>query len=161
MGESPDFLPRVLVVTLNPQHRETFEKILRPYFQLAIFRTVDEAMDEAAKNHAQVIVIDQNGRRDRNSASFLDHVSRLKQHCPGLIATVGAGIEFDIDKAHLRLPSRFLNWPFKPKQLLDAVSQVIGEKAEFTWKLMPKEIGRPLTVTVEEYQSISDAIANG
>ncbi|MDA0997804.1 MAG: HD domain-containing protein [Proteobacteria bacterium] len=44
---------------------------------------------------------------------------------------------------------------------MEAVSQVIGEKAEFVWKQLPPEIGKPLTITVEEYQKLSDAIASG
>ncbi len=154
-------LPRVLVVTQNPQHKETFDKILRPFFSIDIFSDVDEAMENSVKSGASVIIVDQNGRRDNNSASFIEHSERLKQHCPGLIATVGNGILFDIDKKSLKIPSRFINWPFHPKALLEAVSQVIGEKAEFVWKKLPPEVGKPLTVTVEEYQKLSDAIASG
>lgn len=39
---------------------------------------------------------------------------------------------------------------------------MIGEKAEYEWREeMPEAIGRPLTLTVDEYQDISNAIASG
>ncbi|MDA0997803.1 MAG: hypothetical protein O2944_06315 [Proteobacteria bacterium] len=66
-------LPRVLVVTQNPQHKETLDKILRPFFSIDIFSDVDEAMENSVKSGASVIIVDQNGRRDKNSASFIEH----------------------------------------------------------------------------------------
>jgi len=159
--ETPIRLPKVLIVTSNPQHQETFEETLTPYFHLSIYRDVDQAMEECIREPAQVIIIDQNGRRDHNSARFIDHSDRLKENGPGLVALAGRGIVFDISKSELNVPSVFMNWPITSKSLLDAISQIIGKKSEFIWSEMPEEIGRPLTLTVEEYQGISDAIANG
>jgi len=69
-AEKTSHLPKVLIVVLNPQHQEFFVEILSPYFSLSIHRDIDQAMEECAREPAQVIIIDQNGRRDRNSALF-------------------------------------------------------------------------------------------
>jgi len=154
-------LPKVIVVTPNPLHQEFFDKTLSPYFLISVYRDVDQAMEECLRDPAQVMIVDQNGRRDRNSDLFIEHSNRLREKGPGLIATAGQGIVFDIRKSELDVPAQFLQWPLVPKMLLDAVSKVIGEKAEYVWRELPEEIGVPLTLTVEEYQGISDAIANG
>ena len=150
-------LPEVLVVTQNPQHQEFFDTILSPYFVLTVFRDIDEAMEECARKPRQVIIIDQNGRRDRNSDLFVEHSKRLRDKSPGLIATVGRDIAFDINKDELEIPAAFLHFPMEPKPLLDAISHIIGEKAEHVWRELPEAIGKPLTLTVEEYQGISDS----
>jgi len=160
-SETQIVLPKVIVVTPNPQHQEFFDVTLSPYFLLSVYRDVDQAMEECARDPAQVMIVDQNGRRDRNNHLFIEHSNRLKEKGPGLIATAGHNVAFDIRKDELEVPALFLNWPLAPKTLLDAVSKIIGEKAEFVWRQLPEEVGKPLTLTVEEYQGISDAIANG
>jgi HD-GYP domain-containing protein (c-di-GMP phosphodiesterase class II) len=80
---------------------------------------------------------------------------------PGLIATTSPDIDFNIDRTSIAVPAQFLYWPIEPKNLLDAVSKVIGRKAEESWHSMPEPIGKPLTLTVGEYQDIADAIAKG
>ncbi len=160
-AETQSHLPKVLVVVQNPQHQEFFEATLSPYFSLSLYRDIDQAMEESAGNPGQVLIIDQNGRRDRNCERFLEHSERLKENGPGLIATAGKDILFDIRKEDLKVPSLFLNWPLAAKPLLDGISQIIGKKAEFVWRELPEKIGKPLTLTVEEYQGISDAIASG
>jgi len=154
-------LPKVIVVSPNPQHQEFFNTTLSPYFFISMFRDVDEAMEECERDPAQVMIVDQNGRSDRNSARFIEHSDRLREKGPGLVSTAGHGIAFDIRKAELDVPVEFLNWPLATKTLLDAVSKVIGEKAEYVWRELPEKIGVPLTLTVKEYQGITDAIANG
>jgi len=161
MAEVTSHLPKILVVTQNPQHQEFFDEILMPYFDLSVYRDVDQAMEECIREPAQVIIIDQNGRRDRNSERFVVHSNNLREKGPGLIATAGAEILFDIRQSELEVPALFLHWPLNPKTLLTSVSQIIGKKAEHQWSELPEEIGKPLTLTVEEYQGISDAIANG
>ena len=160
-SETSNHLPKVIVVTPNPQHHEYFDTTLSPYFHISIYRDVDQAMEECERDPAQVMIVDQNGRRDRNSDLFIEHSNRLREKGPGLVATAGHNIAFDIRRAELEVPAQFLNWPLTAKTLLDAVSKVIGEKAEYVWRELPEEIGVPLTLTVEEYQGISDAIANG
>ena len=160
-SEAQSHLPKVLVVVMNPDHQTLFESILSSYFSLLVYRDIDQAMEECAREPAQVIIIDQNGRSDPNSDRFIEHSNRLKEKGPGLIATAGTNVRFDIRKSELNVPSQFINWPIESKSLLDAVSKIIGEKAEHVWRELPEEIGQPLTLTVEEYQGISDAIANG
>jgi HD-GYP domain-containing protein (c-di-GMP phosphodiesterase class II) len=160
-SELQSHLPRIVAVTMNPGHQEFFEKTLAPYFALKVFRDIDEAMAECAAHSAQVILVDQNGRRDRNCNRFLEHSNALRENGPGLVAMVGANIAFDISKDELETPSEFLNWPVNPKVLLDSVSVIIGKKAVHVWQSMPETIGRPLTLTVEEYKGITDAIAKG
>ena len=154
-------LPKILVVTQNPQRQAFFEQTLSPYFELAVFRDIEQAMEECARLPRQVIIIDQNGRRDRNCDLFVEYSNQLRDKSPGLIATAGQDISFDIDQQEIEVPALFFNFPILPKALLDGVSRIIGEKAEHVWKELPEAIGRPLTLTVEEYQGISDAIANG
>jgi hypothetical protein len=45
-SEITSHLPKVHVVTLNPDHRTFFEGALSPYFLLTIYRDVDEAIEE-------------------------------------------------------------------------------------------------------------------
>jgi HD-GYP domain-containing protein (c-di-GMP phosphodiesterase class II) len=160
-SENQSHLPKVLVVTYNPDHQTFFDTTLSPYFSISHYRDVDQAMEECVREPAQVIIIDQNGRSDRNSDRFIEHSILLGEKCPGLIATAGPELVFDIRQSEIDAPSQFIRWPLTTKKLLDTVSNIVGRKAEFVWRELPDEIGQPLTLTVEEYQGISDAIANG
>jgi len=154
-------LPKVLVVTSNPQHRDFFATVLPSHFSISIYSDLDQAMEECSSEPALVIIIDQNGRRDRNSARFIEHSNTLKEKGPALIAIAGNEVLHDINTTELQVPALFFHWPLTPKILLDGVLQMIGEKAKFAWRELPEEISDALTLTVEEYQGISDAIANG
>ncbi len=142
-SEAQSHLPKVLVAAQNPDHQTFFESTLSSYFSLSVYRDVDQAMEECVREPAQVIIIDQNGRSDPNSDRFIEHSNRLKEKGPGLIATAGPDVRFDIRKSELNVPSQFIHWPIESKSLLDAVSKTISEKAEHVWRELPEEICQP------------------
>jgi len=154
-------LPRVFLISGDPRHQHDLGNVLSPYFSITQFDDIKHAIDEFDRNPPKVVVVDQNTRRDQSTDMFLEHANRLEGKCPGLVVLAGKDDKFHIKENHLDTPSQFLNWPFAGKALLNAISDVIGRKAQSSWTELPDVQSRSLTMTVEEYQGISDAIANG
>lgn len=154
-------LPKLLVVSPNPDCQGFFISTLKPYFLVSVHQDVDQAIADCERDYAPVIIINQNMPDDDNCRLFQEHSKRLKDKCPALLLTATKDVTFDLAQSEIGVPSQFLNWPIDPKALLDSISYLIGRKAEEGWKDLPPEIGRPLTLSVEEYQSVANAIAEG
>lgn len=154
-------LPKVLVVTQNTGHLAFFEATLSPYFHLSVFQEVEPAMEQCRNVSSQIIIIDLNQKDDDNRDHFIEVSRSLKTKGPGLIATGGPELIDDIRRSGLDIPNQYVRWPIPAKTILDTISQIIGEKAEQSWRELPEQVGRPLTLTVDQYKDISKAIANG
>jgi HD-GYP domain-containing protein (c-di-GMP phosphodiesterase class II) len=160
-GEEKTHLPLVCVVTQDTAHKEYLLATLSSYFRVAVYTDVDEVMEAELENLPVVILLDHQGQNDKNYIRFLRHARRLKKDTPGLLSTTLELESLGFRGDEQNVPSKDLIWPLERQTLLETLSWIIGKKAEKAWRDLPREIGQPLSMTVKEYQGISDAIAKG
>lgn len=156
-----DYLPKIVVVTQSPAHGDFLKENLSRFYSVGIDFDITDTHGQSGLSKADVVVIDQNGRRDGNIERFLEFSKTLKATPPGLIIISGPDTNPDVDQLDIKVPSKFLKWPLTTDDLRVNIHQVIGENAELKWSELPDNIGRPLSLSVKEYQEIADAIRQG
>jgi len=79
----------------------------------------------------------------------------------GFLLTRSRQEPFRVSLEEVGCPGRYLTWPFATKLLMDAIAELINEKAERGWEELPETQKKTLKMTVEEYQGIAEAISSG
>lgn len=154
-------LPLVHVVSQSEAHSDSLLTTLTPHFRVSAFSDVDQSMEAESCDLANVVLIDHCERHDKNYTRFLRHAKRLKEKCPGLISLAEDEQDLAFRGDEQNVPSKSVIWPSSQKEILETVTWIVGKQAERSWRDLPAQVGRPLTMTVRQYQGISDAIANG
>ncbi|MBL6934866.1 MAG: HD domain-containing protein [Alphaproteobacteria bacterium] len=154
-------LPRVFVVTQDINHARELEAALKRRFEISVFDSTGAAGDALAHAPPDAVVVDVDRGWKRGMNWLVNNPNEKTFKRLPFVFVGKEGEHFKDLKKLFGEESPCLFWPVERRALAGAISEHINRAAEKAWEELPEIQAKPLKLTVEEYQGISDAIEHG
>lgn len=97
-------LPKIVVITQNPNHRAFLQSHLSYYYNLHTYHSIPDVLNDGDINKFDIVLIDQNGRRDNNIDTFIEITEKSTGKNPALVIIASKDVGHDVDDENLQTP---------------------------------------------------------
>ncbi len=154
-------LPRVLVLTRDDRRGKELSSALTNRFDLSIFADLGAARDAIGTVQPEVVLAEADLMRTGKADCLQPAGGDSASPAPGLIFIAKQDESLNDLLTQFGKDCRYLRWPITSRALIQTISELLSETAEKAWEHLPEIVKKPLTMTVQEYQSIATQIENG
>lgn len=152
---------RLFLIDMDANRATQMARALAPLYDVATFHDGGAALTAMHKVPPHLVIIDEKTMSSHGQGIHRTKVrdSQLK-HIPFVIlsnSTEGELVLGDGEGAK----DQFMKRPLNFKALLEQISFSLSASVEKSWKALPQSAQKTLTSTVEQFKSITQAIANG